>query len=94
MLYLVHLVCAGFEFTTLVVIDADCRGSCKSNYHTITTTKTPNFKVQQLITFSSLISNKIYILAVFLSQNYWLLKDLFENRVDQDKLIIVYFKCF
>jgi hypothetical protein len=27
----------GFELTTLVVIDTDCTGSCKSNYHTITT---------------------------------------------------------
>jgi hypothetical protein len=29
---------AGFELTALVVIDTDCTGSCKSNYHTITTT--------------------------------------------------------
>ena len=27
-----------FEHTTLVVIGTDCTGSCKSNYHTITTT--------------------------------------------------------
>jgi len=27
----------GFELTTLVVIGSDCTGSCKSNYHTITT---------------------------------------------------------
>jgi len=27
----------GFELTTLVVIDTVCIGSCKSNYHTITT---------------------------------------------------------
>ena len=27
-----------FELTTSVVIAADCRGSCKSNYHTITAT--------------------------------------------------------
>ena len=26
------------RFTTLVVIGTDCTGSCKSNYHTITTT--------------------------------------------------------
>ena len=31
MLYQVHLTWAGFELTTLVVIDTDC----KSNYHTI-----------------------------------------------------------
>jgi len=32
----------GFELTTLVVIGTDCMGSCKSNYHTITTTAAPN----------------------------------------------------
>ena len=29
----------GFELTTLVVIGTICTGSCKSNYHTITTMK-------------------------------------------------------
>ena len=29
---------AGFEIPTLVVIVTDCMGSCRSNYHTITTT--------------------------------------------------------
>jgi len=28
----------GFELTTLVVIGTDCTGSCRSNFHTITTT--------------------------------------------------------
>jgi hypothetical protein len=28
---------AGFELTTLVVMDTDCTDSCKSNYHAITT---------------------------------------------------------
>ena len=37
-LYRVHLALAGFELATLVVIGTDCIGSCKSNYHTITTT--------------------------------------------------------
>jgi hypothetical protein len=32
---------AGFEPTTLVVIGTDCIGSCKSNYHTITTMSAP-----------------------------------------------------
>jgi hypothetical protein len=36
MLYRLHLSCAGFEFTTIVVIDTDCIYSCKSNYHMIT----------------------------------------------------------
>ena len=31
--------------TTLVVIGTDCVGSCKSNYHTITTTTTPDNRV-------------------------------------------------
>jgi hypothetical protein len=39
MLYRVHLVWVGFELTTLVVIGTDCKGSCKSSYHTITTTQ-------------------------------------------------------
>ena len=38
MQYGVHLVLAGFELTTLVVIGTDCIGSCKYNIHTITTT--------------------------------------------------------
>jgi hypothetical protein len=37
MLYRVHLAWAGFELKTLVVICTDWKGSCKFNYHTITT---------------------------------------------------------
>jgi hypothetical protein len=37
----VHLAWVGFELTTLVVIGIYCLGSCKSNYHTITTTIIP-----------------------------------------------------
>jgi hypothetical protein len=32
----------GFELTTLVVIDTDCIGSSKSNYHAIKTKTVPN----------------------------------------------------
>ena len=32
MLYREHLIRAGFKLTTLVVINYDCTGSCKSNY--------------------------------------------------------------
>ena len=39
MLYLVQL--AGFELTTLVVIDTDCIDSYKSNYPTIMTMTAP-----------------------------------------------------
>ena len=42
MLYRAHLAWAGIELTTLVVIGTDCICSCKSNYHTITTTTPPN----------------------------------------------------
>jgi hypothetical protein len=41
MLYRVHLTMNGFKLTTLVVIDTDFTGSCKSNYHTIMTTTAP-----------------------------------------------------
>ena len=41
MLYRVHLVWACFELTTLVLINTDCKGSCKSNYNTITTSTAP-----------------------------------------------------
>ena len=41
MLYQEHLTWAGFELTTLVVVDTDCIGSCKSNNHTITSTWAP-----------------------------------------------------
>ena len=38
MLYRVHLSMMGFKLTTLVVWGTNCTGSCKSNYHTTTTT--------------------------------------------------------
>ena len=41
MWYRIHLVWAGFELTTLVVIGTDCIGSYISNYQTIKTMTTP-----------------------------------------------------
>ena len=41
LLYRIHLSCAGFRFTTLMMIGTDCIGSYTSNYYTITTTTTP-----------------------------------------------------
>ena len=38
LLYRVHFAWTGFKLTTLVVMGTDCTGSCKSNYHAITTT--------------------------------------------------------
>jgi hypothetical protein len=46
-LYQVHLVMNRFELPTLVVIGTDCMGSCKSNYHTITTMMAP-YEVKDL----------------------------------------------
>ena len=43
--YRVHLVCAGFELTTLLGICTDCIGSCKSNYHTTTTAPWTHFRL-------------------------------------------------
>jgi len=40
MLYRVYLAWAGFELTTLVVMDTDCTGNYKSNYHTTKSTTT------------------------------------------------------
>jgi hypothetical protein len=45
MVYRVHLTWAGLKLTTLMVIGTDCIGSCKSNYHTINTTKVPTSKM-------------------------------------------------
>ena len=42
-----------FELTTSVVIDTDCIGNCKSNYHTITATTAP------CLTMSSWYSNVV-----------------------------------
>jgi hypothetical protein len=48
---LIHKCCveysspsARFELTTLVVIGSDCTGSCKSNYHAVTTTTAPTLQ--------------------------------------------------
>ena len=41
MLHWVHLASAEFELTALLVICTDCTGSCRSNYHAITTTTIP-----------------------------------------------------
>ena len=43
MLYRVHRSWALFELTTSVVIGTYCIGSCKSNYHMITTMTAPKF---------------------------------------------------
>ena len=39
----------GFELTTLMVIETDCTGSCKCNYHTIMTTTNPSFDLSYMM---------------------------------------------
>jgi hypothetical protein len=58
MLYREHLACAGFELSKLVLIGIDYIGSCKSNYHTITTTtaRGQSETVQRVLYFMNTIS--------------------------------------
>jgi hypothetical protein len=63
-LYRVHLAWAGFELITLVVIGNDCICSCKSNFHTITTTKGMS-QIVQPITRTLIWSVKIYVCWIF-----------------------------
>ena len=54
-----------FELTTSVVINADCIGSCKSNYHTITTTMIPLRDRQNCIRWILTTHNKVIIYQVY-----------------------------
>ena len=57
----------GFEITILVVTGTDCTGSCKSNYHTITTTTAPCKSNNA----ASVFEVHIYILTI--GKNYCLM---------------------
>jgi len=46
----VHLAMSRFKLVTSVVVGTDCIGSCKSNYHAITTTMYPPW-IQNMCTF-------------------------------------------
>ena len=65
MLYRVHLPCMGFEFKTLVVIDTDCIGSSKSNYHAIKTKTVPNIS-QKICRYVKLL------IVIQLQSSFWL----------------------
>ena len=52
MLYRVHLILAGFNLTTLVMIGTDCIGSYKCNYHTITMSPTLNVTAAYFIVYN------------------------------------------
>ena len=41
----------GFELTILVVIGTDCKGNCKSNYHTIMTTTATWLKTSIIVVY-------------------------------------------
>jgi hypothetical protein len=53
MLYRIHFAMSGIRITTLVVIETDYTGSCKSNYYTITTTTAPIYNPLFFYTKSS-----------------------------------------
>ena len=57
-LYRVHLGWVGLELTTLVVIGTACIGSCRSNYHTITTPSS----FRDFVSFSFAIQERYTIL--------------------------------
>ena len=57
-----HLTCAGFELTTLVVIGTDCTGSWKANHHTITATTTPIVVVEVDTKENRFIINSRFVL--------------------------------
>ena len=76
MLYLVHLIWAGFKLTMLVVIGIDCKGSYKSNYYTIVTTTSPSKCIDTdrhthtyMVTISHTCLEKIKILPLQLSSH-------------------------
>ena len=47
---------SGFKLTTLVAIGTDCRGSCKSSYHTITTAPTNYYDVKYTISYHMFVT--------------------------------------
>jgi hypothetical protein len=63
---------AGFKFTMLVVIDTDCIGSCKPNYHTMTTMTAPFWKRTYMYIYNGhsnlLLYSYIYIRTTFLNK--------------------------
>ena len=50
------------ELTTSMVIGTDCIGSCKSNYHTITTTTTPWLHIEKVYVIDTELCLYWYVL--------------------------------
>jgi hypothetical protein len=70
----------GFKFTRLVVIGTDCTGSCKSNYHTITTTTASliisksaikSFVMQSISNIRKYLIHIKYIRLIFYTNNFY-----------------------
>ena len=59
----------GFEITTLVVIGTGCTGSCKSNYHTITTTTTLKKEFDFYTFFFYLSRHELYLFTDWYPSN-------------------------
>ena len=76
--YRVHLAMNGFEVTTLLVICTDCTGSCKSNYHTITTTASSNWKCADgLLSGVTIIGYNYFIIRRFYQEGSVILSEDF-----------------
>ena len=65
---------AWFELITLVVIGTDCIGSCKSNYHTIMSTTTPQafifFRAKLTSDYYDYILTSSYVVKRFIRVRY------------------------
>jgi hypothetical protein len=57
-----HPPWAEFELTMLVVIDTDCTGSCKSDYHTNTTTTAPETHMYNPVDLQNIIMKESIVL--------------------------------
>jgi hypothetical protein len=78
MLYRVHLAWAGFELTTA---GTDYKSSCKSNYHTTTTTTAPVILSHRV--HYSISRNDIYINTIILHWNPSLLAEMVSSTFQQ-----------
>jgi hypothetical protein len=61
----------GFKLKTLVVIGTDCTGSCKSNYHNITTTTAPQIESQWIIGIDIDTTTLIHTVGNIKYYNIW-----------------------
>ena len=79
MLYTSHW--SRFEPTTSVVIDTDCIGSCKSNYHTITATTAPSLYIYICLGIYEEDSKELPVLRFITT----LVKGVFDLQINKRK---------